>query len=100
MELDHGQPRVKMFGSNGQPQIVLSVDEGKQPRISLGSPSGNPVIHIKVSESPHPVGSALITLLGDYPGKGRKEIRLTNCGTDSQPGVTLEVHGAVIAKLP
>ena len=100
MELDQGQPRVKMFGSNGQPQIVLSINEGMWPKISLVSPCGNPVIHLEVNESPHPVGSAVVRLIGDYPGECRKEIRLTNCGTDSQPGVTLEVHGAVIAKLP
>ena len=100
MELDRGEPSVKLFGSNGQLQIVLSVDEGKRPRISLASPCGNPVIELVITESPHPVGSAVVTLFGDYPGEGRKEIRLTNCGTDSQPGVTLEVHGAVLGKLP
>jgi hypothetical protein len=35
MELDRGQPSVKLFGDNGQTQIVLSVDEGERPRFSL-----------------------------------------------------------------
>lgn len=101
MELEKGAPVVKLFGSTGQqPQVVLSVDEGKRARIALASPYGNPVILLTVLECPQPTGSALVNLLGDYAGDVRKEIRITNCGTNLQPEVTLEVDGVVVAKLP
>lgn len=100
IEMDRGQPCVKMMGDNGYPQLVLSIDEGKRPRVSLASPTGNPVIHLEVADGPHSVGTALLLLLGDYPNEGRKEVRVTNGGAASQPEVSLESNGAVIAHMP
>lgn len=100
MELDRGQPNITLFGATGDPQIVLTIDEGKVPRISLASPSGNPVIHLKVIDGPGSVGSALLHMLGDYTGEGRKEILVANGDSVSQPSIKLNFNGTTIAHLP